>query len=186
MKVPWLDIRCDPRQQIFMSHKHARRFLVLVLSLLLTSCAASKFRSERAAAKAKGGVTWTNFVIKNLSRMDSHLSFDEQMADVISARPYASPRDQVFLTGVYQRMAIDKVRRPLIAEENRRKRMRNVYSENPGSGGGGGGGGSSYSSPSSSSGAWDKHIQQQRDSNFQNFYNHHRHGSTLSPSNTYR
>lgn len=158
--------------------------LLLAFAVTLSSCASSTFRSERAAAKSKGGITWTNFVIQNLSRMDTHLTFDEQMADVASARRYASPADQVFLAGVYQRIQRDKVRRPLIAEENRRKRMRDIYSQYPGTSSGGGGGGYSSSS-SSSSGAWEKNIQRQRDSNFQNFYNNQRYGTTLSPNNPY-
>lgn len=117
--------------------------------------------------------------------MDSYLSYDEQMADVRSAQPYASPADQQFLAGVHQRMARDKAKAAQRAEEERLKRARLASSSS--SSGGSNYSSPSYSSRSSSSGpsAWDKAIQTNQNRAFNDWSSRAASGRSQLPSNPY-
>jgi hypothetical protein len=121
--------------------------------------------------------------------MDSHLSYDEQMADVRSAQPYASPRDQQFLAGVHQRMARDKHRSAEREEAEKRKRRASLASSSPSYGGGSGSWGSSGSSSGSSSysgpSAWDKAVQSNQNRAFDDWARRAASGRQQLPSNPY-
>lgn len=84
--------------------------LLSIVAFSSVSCT-SPFMAAREERMAEGGSSFTRFVIANLSNMDSQLSYDQQMADVDRAIPYASPADQNFLSGVKQRMYRDKLRK---------------------------------------------------------------------------
>lgn len=162
--------------------------LALLMScLLLSSCGTlfkkGKWMDERAEARAVGGSTWSDFVIDNLFYMNSYLSYDQQMRDVQSAIPYASPADKKFLAGVKQRMARDKVasaQRKAAAEARRRQKYSTPSSP---SSYGSSSSGSTYSSSGSNAVENARRRQDRRD--FDNALKSIEYGTATRPGNPY-
>lgn len=96
------------------------RWLSLSLvAVLLASCAGSQWRSERDAARSVGGRTWTNFVLANRDGMHRHLTYDEELHDLETAYPHATPAEKDHLYQIYA-----KVRRDQAREEQYQARSR--------------------------------------------------------------
>ena len=161
----------------------------IILCTFLGACASGggSFKKDRAAAQAVGGTTWSNFVIKNLSKMDSYLPYDQQAADVESAVEYASPQDKQFLVGVKARILRDQANKPQLDAQNASYQPTTASSSSYGS--------NSNSSPSSSytpssssssySNPVSQNAQRQDATDFNNMINKIEYGTATRTGNPY-
>lgn len=183
------------RKQSPRNHSHQRAVaaavlrgvMVITLCSFLGSCASGggSFKRDRAAAQAVGGKTWSNFVIKNLSRMDSYLPYDQQARDVESAVEYAEVDDKQFLAGVKNRILRDQASKQTLAAQKTTTPSAFDYSSGSGSNTAST---SSYTPPSSSSSYSNpvsQNAQRQDATDFNNMINKIEYGTATRTGNSY-